>query len=109
MKKRWIKTTPGVIVGFFKGKRIRIEQGDSVDDPEIVKIYPQDFKLAEGYPPPSSPSQREPAGAPTFSQEELEKLSKKELLEIAKELQIKGEGLKKEELVKAILEAQKNE
>ena len=110
MANGWIKVTPGVITGYFKGRRIKVKQNDVVEDAELVKVYPQDFRPLRDSPvvSPSSPSE-EPSEAPPFKEEELEKLSKKELIEIAKELGVETEGLKKDELIKAILEADKNE
>jgi hypothetical protein len=63
MAKKWIKITPGVITGYFRGKRLSIKQGDCIDDEELVKIYPHDFNLVQegkpGSPPPSSPASKE--------------------------------------------------
>ena len=62
MAKKWIKVTPGVITGYFKGKRLSIKQGDCIDDEELVKIYPHDFKPVQeepGSPHPSSPTSKE--------------------------------------------------
>ena len=117
MAEKWIKVTPGVITGYFKGKRIRIKQNDVIEDAELVKVYPQDFKPVKTsairevpvVSNPSSPVEQEPSEAPLFTEEQLEKLHKKELLEIAKRMGIETEGLKKDELIKAILEAQKDE
>jgi len=77
---------------YFKGKRIRIEQNDVIEDAELVKVYPQDFKPVKTsairevsvVSNPSSPVEKEPSEAPLFNEEGLEKLHKKELLEIAK-------------------------
>ncbi len=117
MADKWIKVTPGVITGYFKGKRIKVEQNDVIEDAELVKVYPQDFRPVETsairevpvVSSHSSPAEQEPSEAPLFTEEGLEKLHKKELLEIAKKMGIETEGLKKDELIKAILEAQKNE
>ena len=116
MADKWIKVTPGVITGYFKGKRIRIKQNDVIEDAELVKVYPQDFRpvktSAIGKVPvvssPSSPVEKESSGAPLFTEEELKGLDRKKLLNLAKELGVeKAETLKKEMIIKAILEAQK--
>ena len=101
----WVKVTPGVIAGYFRGKRINVKQGDKVEDAGLVSLFPGDFReLSPVAPSPSSP--QEPSGAPPLTREELEKKSKRELLAIARELGIEAGSMKKDELITAILEAE---
>ncbi len=101
----WVKVTPGVIAGYFRGKRINVKQGDRVEDAGLVSLFPRDFRELS-LVVPSSSSPQEPSGAPPLTKEELERKSKRELLAIARELGIESDSMKKDELITAILEAE---